>query len=260
MTLLFTEINFTISSRRKFSKLLFHHLLCPIFELSLENPDIHLAYLTPTWLLSLRQYLSCHNMSITVSDSFKVQLMGPEDAYIMQSDHLSRYSAQQHRDINYVRIFLQVFTLADLADASNRKAVQLCYVDGKRPPDLTYNPRWPRQHDDPTKAQIRLWRGFIKSCYLQYIPYWKQSPVCTPPPPPTPIAMPSPFADLFSYLESLPAQWQRRLMDNLEQVATDDQVFRAFRSRKRLNIASDGGLALTKGTHGWVIALRTRIL
>jgi hypothetical protein len=31
----------------------------------LEHPGLHLAYLTPTWLLSLRQFMSNHNMTIT---------------------------------------------------------------------------------------------------------------------------------------------------------------------------------------------------
>ena len=55
-----------------------------IDEPLLENPDVHIAYLTtPTWILSLRQFLSWHNMTIKVSDSFQIPLTGPKDEYIM---------------------------------------------------------------------------------------------------------------------------------------------------------------------------------
>ena len=35
----------------------------------LQFPAIHLSYITPTWILSLRQFLFMHTMSVTVSDS-----------------------------------------------------------------------------------------------------------------------------------------------------------------------------------------------
>ena len=225
----------------------------------LEKSDIHLSYLTPTWILSLRQYLSCHNMTITVSESYKIPLQGPTDNYIMQPQHLKRYIIQQQKDINLVRIHLQVSTLAEISNPTNRKVINLTYLDGKRPTDVSPNQCWPLQ-PTPTKHQIRLWKGFISSSYLRYIPYWK-----TPPLPSVPITpksvdpLPSSFEDLSEFLDHLP-KWQRRLMDQLEQVASDQQIWRAFRSKKRLHIASDGGLALSKGTHGWVIALGSKIL
>ena len=55
-----------------------------IGPLLLKQPDIHLAYLTPTWILSLRQYLSCHNMTVTVSDSYTIPLHGPKGAFLTQ--------------------------------------------------------------------------------------------------------------------------------------------------------------------------------
>jgi hypothetical protein len=71
-------------------------------KLLLERPDIHIPYLTPTWLPSLRQFLFCHNMTITVSDSYTIPLGSDTDQYIMQMCHLERYAAAQQRDINLV--------------------------------------------------------------------------------------------------------------------------------------------------------------
>ncbi|KAI2512158.1 hypothetical protein MHU86_2245 [Fragilaria crotonensis] len=141
----------------------------------LQFPNIHLSYLTPTWILSLRQFLSLHNMSVTVSDPFQIPLRGDSDEYIMQESHLARYSTAQQKDINLVRLFLQVNTLAELTDGSNPKAINLSFLDGKRPLSFLANQQWPRQQT-PSKQQIRLWKGYIKSSFLRYIPYWKKFP------------------------------------------------------------------------------------
>ena len=67
----------------------------------LEYPTIYIPYLTPTWLLSIRQFLSVHNMSVTLSDTYVPRLQGPTDEFIMQSCHLNRYTESQQRDIKF---------------------------------------------------------------------------------------------------------------------------------------------------------------
>ena len=54
--------------------------------------------------------------------------------------------------------------------------------------------------------------------------------------------------------------YQRRLLDDLQQKASDAQVWKAFQSRRRLHVATDGGLLIRKGTHGWVISTGTKVL
>ena len=68
----------------------------------LEHPTIHISYLTPSWLISLRQFLYCHNLTILITDNFCPVLQSDSDQYIMQECHLSRYTAVQQRDINLV--------------------------------------------------------------------------------------------------------------------------------------------------------------
>ena len=146
----------------------------------LEQPDIHVPYLTPTWLLSLRQFLYCQNMSITVTNAPTVRLHSSSDQYIMQTAHLNRYTPAQQRDINLVRMHVQVQTLADLSDPDRPTCIRLDYLDAVRPPDFVSDSQWPRQHT-PTKQQQRLWKGFIRSYYLRYTPYWKQRPTAISP-------------------------------------------------------------------------------
>ncbi|KAI2493658.1 hypothetical protein MHU86_20873 [Fragilaria crotonensis] len=176
----------------------------------------------------------------------------------MQSPHLARYSPAQQKDINLVRLFLQVNTLADITDPSNPKAVHLSYLDGQRPSGFTENQQWPRQQP-PSKQQIRLWKRYIKSSYLRYVPYWKIVPLhensrCSPS-----SSTPTAFDDLMAYLSSLP-QSCRRMLDGFEQMSTDLKVWKSFRAKKRLYVATDGGLLHTQGTHGWVISNGPEVL
>lgn len=110
----------------------------------------------------------------------------------------------------------------------------------------------PRQPNDVS--------GRGKSSFLRNIPCWKDKDVPTTntelPPPPQPVSR---HDDLFSYLEDLP-QHQRRLIDALEQTATVSQVLRAFRSRRPIRVATDGGLHKQEGTHGWTIASGSKTL
>jgi hypothetical protein len=48
-----------------------------IQEPLLENPSIHLPYIIPTWLTSVRQYLHLHTLTETMTDSLKILIRGP---------------------------------------------------------------------------------------------------------------------------------------------------------------------------------------
>jgi hypothetical protein len=115
------------------------------------------------------------------------------------------------------------------------------------------NPKWLRQQT-PSKQQIRLWKGYIKSSFLRYVPYWKTAPIQVSPVG-QPSAPPSPTTldNFMEYLSSLP-QSSRRMIDDIDQTSPDLQVWRLFHSQRRLFIATDGGLLKTQGTHGWVIS------
>lgn len=57
----------------------------------LEKPTLYLPYLTPTWITSVRQYLSTHNLTIQInSDGHEPLRKG--DFQIMQPKHLWRYT------------------------------------------------------------------------------------------------------------------------------------------------------------------------
>ncbi|KAI2505051.1 hypothetical protein MHU86_9407 [Fragilaria crotonensis] len=82
----------------------------------LAEPSLHIPYLTPTWILSMRQFMSNHNISMDITNVLSLPLRGPHDQYIMNSIRLKGYTTQQQTDINLIRLFLQVTTIADMVD------------------------------------------------------------------------------------------------------------------------------------------------
>jgi hypothetical protein len=225
----------------------------------LEKPQEPISYLTPSWILSIRQFLSNNNMSITVSDIHKDRLRGQQDEYIMNADHLRRYSTAQQRDLNLVRMWLQVTTLADMADPERTNRIIPTYLDAKRPASFELSKTWPRQ-TQPTKAQSRLWKRFITSSYLRYIPYWEITPLSPPIVqtriPPAQVKM----SDYSEFIDNHLSRTERRLLDGLEQVASDLAIWKAFRSKSRLHVASDGGLGENSATHGWIVSTGKQVL
>ena len=231
-----------------------------ILQPLLEFPNIYVPYSTPSWLMSLRQYISLHNLHVVVTDvTFQDTLQGSSDAIIMQPEHLSRYTEAQHQDLNLVRMYLQVSKLSDMVDSSQPNRIALRFLDAVRPSDFEMDQRWPRQ-ESPTASQRRLWKRFLVSSYLRYIPYWKCSPAPTTSvnPPSTPAPPTESARSLSGIVKTLPRS-QRRLLDGLEPTSNDDLIFKVFRSKGRLHVAFDGGLH-NSATHGWVISKGKEIL
>ena len=121
---------------------------------------------------------------------------------------------------------------------------------GKRRPNQTIRKHtWPRQ-PTVTSSQQRIWSKYISSNYLQYGIKWRQ-PVDLRPQTTLP-QLPTSYETLSDYLRSLPPHYQS-LLFHYEQESSDNEVWKAFRSKQRLTIASDGSLLPTAGTFGWKI-------
>ena len=129
---------------------------------------------------------------------------------------------------------------------------------------------WPRQ-DAITSSQRKLWKSYISSNFLRYDRYWRHPlgdtrPAYRPRAPWAPTIQPimgdsTPATlapDLTTYMSHLP-RWHQRLLSHHRQEASDIQVWKAFRSRQRLTIASDGGLRYQIGTFGWKIVNKNGI-
>jgi hypothetical protein len=217
----------------------------------LENPGLYLPYLTPNWVLSMRQFMYNHNITITLTQTLQLTAASTRDAFIMSQLGKCGYTVEQQKDINRVRIYLQVTTLADLTDTHTPNKITLWGLTATRPPLFSTNESWPRQ-SKPSASQRRLWRRYISSQFLRYGRYWRQSQR------PNSItgsdhvrhSSSIPYDDLSSLIHSLP-KGKRRLLSHHRQMASDSTIWKACRSKHSITIASDGGLKGKNGTFGW---------
>ena len=230
-----------------------------IGEHLLESPNIQVPYLTPTWLTSIRQYMSNHNLSITITDKLAPRLLRAGDSFLMVQSQLDRYSVPQQRDINLVRLYLQASHLSDLASVDGKR-IQPHGLAGERSDDFKSTTIWPRQVA-PTKHQQRLRRNYISSTFLRYPPYLLQK--IGPEPLPEhesdihfpSLDPPTSYDTLSAYIAALP-RTHRRLLSCYTQLCSEIQLWRAFRSKRKLEVVTDGGLHATDGTFGWKIVAK----
>jgi hypothetical protein len=177
----------------------------------------------------------------------------------MNPHHLKRYSPQQQSDLNLVRMWLQLTTLSDMADPAQINRIVPSYLDAKRPPPFNPSTTWPRQ-TQPSKAQIRLWKCFITLSYLWYTPYWINSPLDSSLEVLEKTIEPTQLSDYSDYISRCLSRTEQRLPDGLEQVASDLKIWRAFRSKSKLHLASNGGLGDNSATHGWILSTGKDVL
>jgi ribonuclease HI len=244
-----------------------------IYEDLLANPTIDVPYISPTWLMSLRLFAANHSIKIHITNTLKIRLNGGPDRCIMDPTKLKSYTPAQQRDINLVRLYLRVITLADISEPSGQD-IALWALTGVRleSDDAVSSLIWPYQ-STPTQSQRRLWRRYLSSHYIRYGTKWRASLGKIQPLSSRTASLENKSFDEFaphngrtpsndncdslrSYIKRLP-QWHQRLLQNHTQVADDIQIWRAFRSRRRLTIASDGGLRKGTGTFGWKIVMIT---
>jgi hypothetical protein len=127
-----------------------------IQEPILAHPSIHIPYLTPTWLMSVRQFLYQHNLTLRFTKELKIRFQGKHDQCIMQMDRLQHYSNQTQRDIKFVRLHLQSITLSDISTPDGTATTREAW-NGVRHYKGTERKNWPRQ-PRPTIYQLKIWR------------------------------------------------------------------------------------------------------
>ena len=229
----------------------------------LEEPSLNVKYLTPTWILSMRQYMFNHNITIQINDTTAIRLQSPKDEYIMNLSRLQAYSTSAQIDINLVRIYLQATTVAELSDPSDRKRISSTALLGTRSVSFVSNPGWPRQ-EVPSSEQVKLWKLYISSQFLQSEVYWKSVPTGDTPAsvPSLDESFPSPSSsrpNLKSALRQLPI-YHRRMLNHVKQNVSDVEAWEACNTEDPLTFATDGGLKGTRGTFGWIISSSTKVV
>ena len=205
----------------------------------MERPDVAVSYFTPTWITSIRQFLFQHTLRITLTDAVMPSLKTKSDQFIMTDMHLQCFTPSQCLDINLVRLYLQASTLFDLSAGQDGKTICPDKLSGSCPLDFIIQLHWPRQEAPTAVSQSILWTTYITTSFIRYRYSWA-TPLghrTTPPLPPissdplaTPLS-PNDYSSLPHFLKAIPTLY-RRLLHHHDQIATNKEVWRAFRSRR----------------------------
>ena len=219
-------------------------------NLLLEEPKIIVPYLTSTWILSMRQYMFNHNLSITITGVKPPQLASPTDEFIMSHSRLhGKYDDRAQSDINLVRIYLQATTIADLSDSAYHRSISANSLNAIRKEGFLVNTGWPRQ-EQPSTLQIRLWKHYITTQFLSHNRSWKTSPHKAT----REQKQPEPDTTrVITMIQQLPLV-QRRMLHHVKQSASDETILQACQQDNEVTIATDGGLKGRHGTFGWLIS------
>lgn len=119
-----------------------------IGEPLLEVPAIAVSYLTPTWVTSVRHFLYQHSLKIHLTESYEPPLRTKNDPYIMDTEHLSRFTTSEKLDINLVRVHLKAILYSTSLQVPTVVLFALFSIDSPPPPDVSSNSHLEEIHLD----------------------------------------------------------------------------------------------------------------
>jgi hypothetical protein len=93
----------------------------------LEEPCLFIPYLTANWVLSMRQYMSNHNVSIMLTQSLRIPLKGQHDQHIMNLDNLKGYGPKQHAPNPTLCVFSLQETIKQLVHTPGVRKIVLSF-------------------------------------------------------------------------------------------------------------------------------------
>lgn len=185
--------------------------------------------------------MSNHNIRITISDQLTTTLQGKFDKYIMKANSLKGYSTQQQKDLNLIRIFLQVTTLSDMVDNMEPTKIPEWALNGTR-----YHNFSQTRHGPDTKYRVRHkndYGGDILSSqeFLRYGCNWRAPPKATvrelkqaPDLDNTPHA--NNIKCILYDTKHLP-RYKKRLLSHVIVAIDEDTIWREYQRKQTLTIA-----------------------
>jgi hypothetical protein len=130
----------------------------------LESPSEWVPFIMECWLTSIRDFISRSNITIKVASAQLVQTSREHDCHVMDViRQLEIYNDKQLFDINAVRMYLQVMTLYDIADANGQRISDEAFK-GQKLSDRYSRLKWTRQPVVTTK-QRNLWKAALEAAF-----------------------------------------------------------------------------------------------
>ena len=134
-------------------------------HLLLTDPIPSLSYLSPCWLTSIRDFLRKHQLSLEFSTNWNFRLSRSHNQFLMDvfrnSNHFTPFDL---RNLNAVRLFLQVATISDITSADGLTLHRQAY-SGQKISSRASSYSWIRQLVI-TKSQQDLWKRALSLTLL----------------------------------------------------------------------------------------------
>jgi hypothetical protein len=134
-----------------------------ISPLLFEIPNLHIPYLTKTWLTSIRQYMLQHNLTFTFTENYGMLLKSKHDKYIMDLKALERLSEDDQIDINLVQLYIKANSRAEITKPKGNRIRESAF-NGQRD-DQEATTQWPRQLE-PMPHQVQHWQKYLTSTFI----------------------------------------------------------------------------------------------
>ena len=133
---------------------LFHYPIHQIFKFCHHN-----------WLLNVWEFLLSIQGKIHLENAWVLAPQRRHDVFLMDAvlEHIPSFPPKILKCFNACRIFLQVFTLADICDGSGRDILK-CSIQGTRHKDRRSSYEWPKQIR-PSPAAWCIWRNTLQSLF-----------------------------------------------------------------------------------------------
>jgi hypothetical protein len=121
-----------------------------------------LAYIEWGWIPSIRDFLQ-HIVGKITNATVKPRTYRENDSYIMDDKSITKMSRKEQILINRCRIFLQVETISDIANAEGTHIKKAWFNPNDKKPSHS-NLDWPGQ-GDPGSEAWKIWKTFLTRTY-----------------------------------------------------------------------------------------------
>ncbi len=130
----------------------------------LESPSKWVPYIMECWLTSIWNFISRQKITIKVASARLMRTSQAHDCHVMDTIwQLGIYNDKQLFDINAVRMYLQVMTMLDIADANGHWISEEAFK-GQKLSDRYSRLKLPRQPVVMMK-QRNLWKAALEAAF-----------------------------------------------------------------------------------------------
>ena len=126
------------------------------------------SYMPQGWYKSLWKFMSnpLYNLDIT-EDYDDLPLLRNKDVYIMQAFVNKGYKNADLKALNFVRKFIQVVSLTDIATTDGHHISHRSY-DAIESNGLRKELRWPKAPDELPLLFVNLWKAALNKCFINH--------------------------------------------------------------------------------------------